>query len=823
EMAAEAIEENTDLDEEEALETANELFAAPSLRSQEDPLHPRSGDGTDIEGFSISWKTEDTVDNGSDALLYIKPEKDELQTVRLTVRYSLSGSFDYGEEKVIIKLPETLFTGRDGKPLGEISIPYDEWPSTKKEWNWKHKDGYYIFTNTRTMGAATKGFFDISFVGLVPHTLIDMKEYGPYKAAIEVINHAENTLGLYSDNLYAQFDTEAKVTDAKKSSYSEVTRVPASAIPVEQRIDGEQWYIKVDWYVWGETVANTLYTMQIRDFVDGEFSGFVIGANDGNLAKINTYGQSYEEGKTRYYYFSTAYPASQFLPDTDYTFHNNVTFTVTEVDPASGSDPQLVTNETATATKTWRYHDPKWIEPTGHFNVFKNGNDGKSAGNRTHHARRLEPYSDHHLWDNGYYGIYGGALNVLQDGEDFDFSYTVNSIGYIMPWTWQIVDPGTAEIPWSRIIGNYFQRPVRMITMDDGVSIGRFAEKLTVLQDYEFVSVEFLDDPKVYTGTPKNINPDGSWQANNYADGTFEYTRDNNKTHWPDIDLEVLIGGNWVHYATASWKTNRLVITRADGTTQTNPVVNFTEEERGKIENWRTITIFKNAALDYDVRPLIRIKSSDKVRAVVNAEFAKTNTPELQFYNNVTMTADQWDVNTPYDPDLDLWSRILVLPNEQAPYKDGYNRATGYTTDTAVYPYKDGSCEFEDVDYSNEVFTIHYDARVEIQTFINSAATFNQAIEDGRLVTATHGYWYDLLPKGVVPIRSSVTVRDGDAIKDIQIIEDYKGSRRYLLVVEVDLTPVPERFRVGDVYYYEDVPTISFDATYSFAAYDDFG
>jgi|GEM_PF-6710459 len=824
ELSATAIEENSELNEEEALEAANELFAAPQLRSKEDPLHPRSGDGTDIEGFSISWKTEDTVDNNDPALLYIKPEKDETQMVRLTVRYSLSGSFDYEPETVRIKLPATLFNGRNGEVLGEVSIPYDEWPSTKKEWNWQLVDGYYILTNTRKMDAATKGFFDISFIELVPHTLIDMKEYGPYTASIELVNHAGNVLGLYSDDLYAQFDTEAKVTDAKKSAYSEVNRVPASDIPEELRIEGEDWYIKVDWYVWGNISANTLYDLQTRDFVDGEYSGFVIGANDGiGLAQTNTYNPSYTDGKTKYYYFSTAYPASQFLPDVDYTFTNSVTFTVTEVDPASGNDPQLITDQTAIATKTWRYHDPKWIEPIGHFNVFKNGNDGKDAENRTHHARRIDTYSDHHLWNDGYYEVYGGALNVLQDGDDFDFSYTVNSIGYIMPWTWQIVDPGTEEIPWSRIIGNYFQRPVRMTTADDGMSIGRFAEKLIPLTDYEYVSVEFLDDPKVYTGIPNNINPDGSWQANNYADGTFLYSRDYNKENWPDIDLEVLIDGNWEYYATASWKTGRLIITKADGTTQTNATVNFTEEERSRIENWRTTVTFNNAALDYDVRPLIRVKSSDTVRSIINAEFEKTNTPELQFYNNVTMLAEAWDVNTPYDPELDLWSDIVFFPNEESPYKDGYNKATGYTTDTAVYPYKEGTSAQTDVDYSNEEFTIHYDSRVEIQTFINSTATFYEAIRDGRLTTATHGYWYDLLPKGVVPDISTITVRSGDAVKDIQIYENYNNSDRYLLAVEVDLTPVPERYRVGDVYYYQDVPTISFDATYSFASYDDFG
>ena len=67
-----------------------------------------------------------------------------------------------------------------------------------------------------------------------------------------------------------------------------------------------------------------------------------------------------------------------------------------------------------------------------------------------------------------------------------------------MPWTYEEKVPGTPkeddptqwEIPPARIIANYFNRPVTMTTTDTGLSIGRNGEKLTVFEDYTYVSVD---------------------------------------------------------------------------------------------------------------------------------------------------------------------------------------------------------------------------------------------------------------------------------------------------------------------------------------------
>ena len=69
---------------------------------------------------------------------------------------------------------------------------------------------------------------------------------------------------------------------------------------------------------------------------------------------------------------------------------------------------------------------------------------------------------------------------------------------------------------------------------------------------------ELIGGEVIYYGKPHNIKPDGSWIALDAGDGTFLYTSDSNKAHWPDIKLEAQVGGDWQMLGTASWKSGSL-------------------------------------------------------------------------------------------------------------------------------------------------------------------------------------------------------------------------------------------------------------------------
>ena len=819
-----------------------------------EPEVPRQADGSNIENISAKWITEDTVDNESASLLYVRPVKDELQSVRLQVNYALSGEHDYEPGDVTITIPSYIFKNRAGMYYGKLTIPYPEDPDATGLFNWKKVGDSYILTNTKRMSAATKGYIQFGFDEMDPRELVDMEESAPFDAYIEVITHRGNTIALRSNSLTAQFDTEAKVTSVAKRVYERAEIVPASRIPENQRIPGEEKYVLVRWYMWGVTEANTEYTLDHLEYIpqdeivinedgadktEADFHGFVVSADSDSAStslEKSVY-TGYADGQGSYYNYSTAYPLSDFKKDTKYTLHNRIKYTVTESDPEVAEpvnpdvndgdpDPKLVTEVEARAAATFSYSDPKWDAPSGHFMVDKNGNDDKAGNNQTHRVRNEKAVttSDLHLWaraveDDGWYGIYPSALNDLQDaykenGTDGSVrvSYTIDSIGYVMPW---MFDETRTEPVSSRLSKNYCL-PVTMVTEDRGVSIGRNTDKLTVLEDYTFESVELPEDPYVYKGVPKNINPDGSWIAESAGDGTFEYNRDSDKSHWPDIVLEIQRGGNWETWATASWKSGSFSATLHDGSVSSDRVIDVPSDT----ENVRTVVTLQNmnvsdeatdnvcwqAAIDYDIRPVINLKSTDSMISLISDLFEETNLPEFDLWNTVNMSA------------YDSASHSIVSIT-----KDGYDLLRGYTTDIMVYPTKESKSTMADVDYTNRYVTIHYSAKVEERSVINDKKTYEQAIEDGRIVPETQGVWRDLLPAGVTPVLSTIKLRDNDQITRVYTVENYKDSGRTLLVVEADLSPATEKYEEDYFTYYANVPSISFDARYSFEGLYDYG
>ena len=896
--AKEALREETDIPSGRVKSVVKELFYEPKAadtgedgiddESSDEKLPPRSGDGSNIENISAKWITPDTVNNEDAALLYVKPAKNEDQSVRLQINYALSGEHSYDPGDIVITVPAYIFKDRNGKDYGNMIIPYPEDPSKKGDFNWRFVGDHYEITNTKRMSAATKGFIQFQIEGMKPNMLVDMETSAPFDALIEVTTHKGNLIALRSNELTAQFDTEAKLTNVNKRNRT-VTRVKASQIPENQRIEGEDEYIKVDWYVWGTTLANTYYTIDQTDLIpqssvvssrkvvadedvknvskeislteakaidpsyeigdtvtlkESDVRGFVIGGESSDatsVTKNNIYHGS-SDGNGQYYSFSTAYPASQFQKDVEYTFHNTIRYKVTEDDPevtentnpnVQDPDPKLVTQLAASAQTTWSFTDPKWIDPTGHFMVTKNGNDDTEGGNITHrntyttndlHIHYRAPYGSIHGW----YGIYPSALNELQDeyeakGEDGSvrLSYTVDTVGYALPWMYDggIKEFREGEVP-ARIIGNY-NRPVTITTKDTGLSIGRNGEKLKVLKDYTFEEIEFPESPYVYKGKPQNIEPDGSWTALDHGDGTFKYTRDSDKSNWPDITLQVQRNGNWEDFATASWKSGSRVVKLSSGETVSNGIVKVPEDT----QNFRTIVTLKNteggegateaiqAAVDYDVRVVVNLNSTKDMISLIEQAFTKSNTPSMDVYNAANMLVERSD-----EPETSPEREIVSIE------RDGYDSIRGYTTDTAVYPYKSSTQKLKEVDYEARTILIHYTAKVEERSVISDKKTWEQAVKDKRLTADTSCVWRDLLPRGVTPLLDTVKLRNGDTkTKQPYTIENYMGTHRTLLVVEAELEPTPQAYRSGDMYYYEDVPTISFDAIYDFESLIDYG
>lgn len=848
--AAAALADEAGLDDKTARDAAAALFAAPiadplPAQGDEGSDLPSEGDGSFVNNISVRWMTADSsvpsdaADGvqaiaNEESVLYQCPSSNASQSVRMRVSYALSGEQDYDAGDVTITIPANIFTNRDGKAEGRMRLSMPENPDTSAEWNYQLVGDSYVITNTRPMSAATQGYMEFLIEDLRPSDLVDMAESAPFNATIEVVTHAGNLIGLKSDDITARFDTHAEIQSATKRQSGAVRRVPASEIPEGQRIDGEEEYVVVSWYMnsYVPQSITTEYDLTLRDtvgtvLVEGEESdirGFLIDETDKNgdgaSYKDAAVFDGYSWGISKYTYVEVAYPFSKFEKETNYTFQNSVEYTLTEKDAdvvgSDGStviDVKKVTKAPAESAVDWYFEDPVFVEPRGHFNVFKYGNSDTPSGDgmETISPTYYTSYSDLHdaTWPgyspwNGYFGSYPSALNDLRDGEDTTISYTINTVGFLLPWTYKEVESPEGGNPLG-ILENYGQRSVTMTTEDTGLRVGD--TKLELGSDYVYQSVEFPKRPDIMKATAINLNEDGSVSFGSADDGTVDYEVDKDYTKTPDVTLQIKRdGGDWETWATANWSNSEngeLSLTPASGAQidPNNEAKVLLPEGTTAV---RTQVSAKNAAVLYHIRVNATLLGDGAMGTMAKDAFEGTTNPSLNVWNGTTMTAVQDDTQSP----------IVVID------KEGYDTLRGYTTDTRVMAEKSARPE---TDYENQIATVHYSAKVRNQTFITDETVFEEALESGEVQAERGGTWYDLLPRGMVPKLDTVNLRDGDAVREMYTIENYQGSGRTLLVVSADLTPVPTEYSVEELDYYEDVITIEFDATYNAESFLDYG
>jgi hypothetical protein len=165
------------------------------------------------------------------------------------------------------------------------------------------------------------------------------------------------------------------------------------------------------------------------------------------------------------------------------------------------------------------------------------------------------------------------------------------------------------------------------------------------------------------------------------------------------------------------------------------------------------------AIADAFVIPKITLKPTDKVLSVVQSAFDSQTNPVTYLTNADSMTATYEDGTSIFSMDA-----------------TGGDRLRGYSEDVAVIPSK--SVETS-IDNGNQVANLTYTAKVEERSNITSTDVWQTAVAEGDIAADTSCTWYDLLPKGVVPDLSSITLRDGDTISDAYTIPNYKGPHAF--------------------------------------------
>ncbi len=792
-------------------------------------------DGSKIENIKIFWVTEDSTTDckgqtpdgywaSSVKDLYVAAPTVDPVSMKYQVEVAFSGQYDYEPGDIVLRIPAQVIHGRqyDASNVGivdptvfvdTLALPVPQAPSTKAEFNWTLEGDEYVITNTSTVGATSTATFQFTIENVNPLDVVDMAASEPVSARVEVTTNQGNLIYLESDKLNAYVDTYSHVKSAYKSDNNGdlhdgvpvgvpeelLANLPAGTDPSD--------YVYVGWYSYVYHEGSQPFTLKAvetesaaylmngstvgQKVVDGIFLGWrdVSPIPTDNEKEIiffeNDYCEDTKQNFEHTIYCWTAYPRDQFeYADEDdatknYRIFNTIDWIVEEADgkitaPITDNKEESVVPATAHVD----FAPMQWEKPTGHFEVFK--------------YTEIIYDKDHN---------YGFGLNQLLLGMNTDMRFWIRTVGYGYPWTTEATFTGNespAEDPeeygivgWRQAVEDY-----QTFFDFDGVPL--------TYEDYQITAME-IRNPYLY-------------RYGITSTGACGYERDASLPV-PDLKIEYMDENGMWHYAgTAQWGTDgkgQLTFVElgegvtAKATPHQGNFIYFPENAVqtrhtfvSNVFGGQTVSPCEVAAVEWDVFDHIQLKPSAKVVAVAERLMAEDDNASTKFKNDVRM-------------DVDGWVGLEQSPNGQRLNDEDtfYDSSRATISGTSYGVTMDKSLEYDAVTDNDTVAqqaVLHYSANVYEQSNLTDPEEYSTAVANNIIPAEESGIWYDLLPPGVVPKLDTITLRENDTIISAYTIPNYKNTGRILLVVEADLTPVPEYTDDG----YQDVLTLKFDAVY---------
>ena len=806
------------------------LYAAYDMDVSEQTGGGAVADGTEIRSINLKWITEDSTDNNDANRLYLESTSNAKISMMFQVDVEFSGQYDYNPGDIRITIPAQVWHARkvtaveNGPSVGttdedsfsgSMELPIPVYPSTEANFNWQLINGEYVLTNARTIKAASSHTFKFAITDLLPMDVVDMSICDPITARVEVTTHEDNPLKLDSEPIDAQINTSAEIKYAKKSgklyeSYPQGESLSAQML--EKLPDGtKDDYIYVKWTSYHARTNNQPFGMDIEDVytnaVDEEgnqvteavFLGItrydaqpIENKDNAYSAQISSYDRTAADGP--YYYNMvevwTAYKKSDFpladaadTGDPVYKMSNTITWKMTETDEAVDKDDRKETSQSDTSTV---YYSPvTWKRPLGHFKVNKWTENTVSKD-----------------W------VYGYALNRIKNNERADMTYIVRTTGYGYPWTSaqtqgktneELNDKDALIDTTQESFGQFGWKQVT----EDSQTFFNFEDTALTADDFGFVSVQVYEPLKKRYG--KN------------ADGSFSYSDDPNLPT-PDLIIEYRTeGGDWTRAATATWGTTGTgamrFIDEAAGVRTENRTLFFPVNADGETDVCDVRYTYvsnvyggfphagcQTAAILWDVKTTIGLKPSERIKGIIEDLFEENDEPSTKFENNVYMDAFGW---------------VGSDGEEQVVDDDfDYSRATLKAAGYGVRLEKSVTSTAEDNNVEKKYVTLHYKGVVTEQSRLKDRADYLAAVASGVIPAETSGVFYDLMPENVMPVLSTVKLREKDIITNVYTVPNYKGTKRVLLVVEAKLTPDPVFKPLENMPGYADQLQITFDAQY---------
>mgnify|MGYP002509824617 CR=1 FL=1 len=724
------------------LEEDPEMVEAPAATFTVTPQASTqaSAEGTTIENVAVEW-----IDS-NESVLALTPTSDALLQMRARVRIALSGQNSYDPGTVQVRVPKSLFQDRNGRSVGQMGLAVPKAPSTAATFAYTVEGDSYVLANVKKLSAATQTSFEFTIDGIKPSSIVSGSLSKPFSATATVVLPSGTSISADSNAIECRIDTavsiDAAYVVADRLGIKDHSFVPSEMLPGNP---DDYIYASFRTYAYTSGVQPFDATVTARD-TSGIPGALLLG--DQTLAFSSSF-----TGTTGSKEFYVAYPREHFVDGNTYELTLDADWACV------GVDTKIRTEKSASGSQ--RYSPLSFENPTGAFNVFKDGIGGHTDGVTVTSSIKDDGKSV------SYSGLWADGLDRIADGEDVEVAWQARTVGFAAPHTW--VDTNNDGVAGPE---EYGQKPVDFEVVDDTLRFDHEDSALT-LDDIELTRLVVDEFTVRHWTTAEEVGNAYRHEAGGVSWGRVE-------------------PGDWCYLpCSADAATGKVVLSvTKDGSSWLvvgtyDPVTGSYEASSGAVADgdgiavpkgylaWKAELSTRSDAVDFIVRPQHRLKASSATVSTAVAELFKgANDPETVLDNDVSISVFA-------DGRKKIFERTKTARNE--------------LVGASVAAFLDNNVSVTN-DVSRQRAGLTYNIRLSKETNFASLASAKAARGRGTLLAESSGTFYDLLPKGVVVNTDAASVVDGygrtcGTVTSIERIPDWRGSGRDLLVCCTDIDP----------------------------------
>ena len=747
-------------------------------------------DGNKIDNFETFWRTDNGKVKGNRTLVWHDNGK---QSLAYSMNYALSGKQPYEPGTIVIRVPKTIFSDRSGRPMGYMSFGVPQAPDRNACFAYTETDTEYVISNVKRLSAASSGYIEATVHGITPSEVKDLVTGYKSKQLVPVIEittvkgtqlsaeapalsaNVDTSGSIYGDYLKhdvsisnkfpKDWDVNIKPTDADKYYYGTFTSYANS--------NANQYFdVRLSLDACKSDDSRGAVILGVRNNRTGQvFKGNGTGKLDVTLEQ-NTY---LSDGNNFMNTVYVAYPKDRFTTNRQYNLSLSNKYTMETVDDHTVTSTESLDTLPFTPVET--------EVPIGDFYVTKQG------------------YGPDVKWDDwSREGIYDTALNKICAGKKVDVNYWLQSRSHAGKYT--LKDGGN-----PRNINDYGKKSFEMITTDENLSLG---DMTLGADDVEFKGLDFgaMLQGYVFTGLNDTNKVHNEITGGDFTvgDGTrllFGY-KNVAKDRLPVVKVLTKHKGSdkYEEAGLVDYRSGKAIVRGINGNQAKDATLLFTPDTTG----YKLQVAMALSGYAQDVNVLVTLKPSERVKKFAKDLCKDAKLPLAYLSNKAGLDVIQ-DNRSKHINDYTGRNRLMGF-------------ASGVKASKKLVGYKN--------DVRNSNVNLTYELTNTLQTNLLSINGIKQAVKDGWMKEQTKGTFYDLLPKGVMPVTSSVrTLRDGDSIENIRVIENYRNTGRMMLIVKIHQTPDYRYYYRDDnilgVKGYYDAPSIQYDARYNWFGLKTYG